>query len=88
MSTSSGLPTTSSLSMSYSIWILDSIASHHMSLNSLSFISLSPISFMFIMIVDDTFLPLTGIGFVIIPHLFIPHVYHISNLTWNLVFVS
>ena len=43
---------------------------------------------MSIMIVDDTLLPLASIDFVIIPHLSIPHVYHIPNLTWNLVFIG
>ena len=59
-----------------------------MSPHSLSFIYLSPPSFMSIMIVDDTLLPLAGIDFVIIPHLSIPHIYHIPNLTWNFVFIG
>ena len=59
-----------------------------MSLNSLSFASLYPTSFMSVMTADDTPLPLTSISSVITTYLSLSHVYHIPNLTLNLVFVA
>ena len=80
-----GLPITNSSSMSFSIWVLDSGASHHMSPDSLSF---SFLSSTFVLTIDDTLLPLANIGFVITPHLSLPYVYHILNLTLNLVSIG
>jgi len=74
--------------MSHPKWVLDSGASHHMSLDSLSFIFVSPSSFNHIMTVNGTYMPLTCIGFVIIPHLSLSTVYLILNLTLNLTSVS
>ena len=42
---------------------------------------------MFVMIGNDTLLPLASISVVITPYLSLPHVYHILNLTLNLVYV-
>ena len=59
-----------------------------MSLDSLSFAPLSPTSFISILTVDDTSLPLASISFVITPYLSLSHVYHIPNLTLNLVSIA
>jgi hypothetical protein len=59
-----------------------------MSLDSSSFIFVSPLSFNHIMTVNGTHMPLTYIGFVITPHLSLPNIYLILNLTLNLVSVS
>ena len=59
-----------------------------MSLDSLSFAPLSPTSFISILTVDDTSLPLASISFVITPYLSLSHAYHIPNLTLNLVSVA
>uniref|UniRef100_A0A803PJJ4 Reverse transcriptase Ty1/copia-type domain-containing protein n=1 Tax=Cannabis sativa TaxID=3483 RepID=A0A803PJJ4_CANSA len=77
-------PPTSTSGMSPSTWILDPGASHHMSLHSASFISLSPTSSMLVMTVDGTPVTLAGIGFVVNSNLSLPNVYHIPNLSLNL----
>ena len=59
-----------------------------MSPDSLSFSFLSSTSSTFVLTIDDTLLPLANIGFVITPHLFLPYVYHILNLTLNLVSIG
>ena len=64
VSSSVGKLTYNSSSMSSSIWILDFGASYHMSPNSTCFASVSHLSSIPIMIVDDTFIPLVGVGFV------------------------
>ena len=78
----------SSSGMSHSKWVLDSGASHHMSPDSLSFTSVSLSPSIPIMTVDDTLMPLAGVGFIITPHLSFPNVYLISKLRLNLVFVG
>lgn len=50
----------SSLDISFSICILDYDASHHMSANHSSFISFSPTKLLYILIVDNTHMPLIG----------------------------
>ena len=87
MSASLGFLATSSSSISSSLWVLDFEASYHMSPYSLPFASLSSISSMFVMTTNDTLLPLASISSVITPYLSLPHVYHILNLTLNLVYV-
>jgi hypothetical protein len=90
MSTSSfvcQLPHSSS-SISHFEWVLDSDASHHMSPDSSSFAFVSPLSFIHIMTVDSTLMPLVSIDSVIKPHLSLPNIYLISNLTLNLTFVG
>jgi len=59
----------SSSGMSHSEWVLDSGASHHMSLDSSFFTSVSPLSSIPFMTVDGTSMPLASVGFVVIPHL-------------------
>ena len=51
-----------SSSMSSSVWVLDFGAFNHMSPYSSSFISLCPTAFVFVMIADDTPMPLAGVG--------------------------
>uniref|UniRef100_A0A803NMR7 Retroviral polymerase SH3-like domain-containing protein n=1 Tax=Cannabis sativa TaxID=3483 RepID=A0A803NMR7_CANSA len=55
------LPTSTS-GMSPSTWVLDSGASHHMSLHSATFISLSPTSFVHVMTADGSPMPLDVIS--------------------------
>ena len=74
--------------MSYSVWVLDSGASHHMSLDSSSFASVSPSSFIPVMTTDGTPMPLACVGSVVTPHLFLLNVYHIPKLTLNLASVG
>ena len=59
-----------------------------MSLDSLSIAFLYPTFSMSIIIVDGTLMPLASVGFVITLYLFLSNVYHIPNLTMNLVFVG
>ena len=74
--------------MSYFEWVLDSGASHHMSPDFLSFASMSPSSSIHVMIADDTLMPLENVSSIITPHLSLPNVYLISNLTSNLVSIG
>jgi hypothetical protein len=90
MSTSSSigqLPHSSS-GMSHSEWVLDSGASHYMSLDSSSFTFVSPLSSIPVMTVDGTPMPLAGVGSVVTPHLSIPNVYLIPKLKLNLASVG
>ena len=75
-------------SMSYSEWVLDSGASHHMSQDSLSFTSMSPSPSIPVMIVNGTSMPLVGVGFVVTPHLSLFNVYLIPKLRLNLTSVG
>ena len=78
----------SSSGMSHSVWVLDSSASHHMSPNSSSFAYVSPSSSIHVMTTDGTPMLLVGVGSIVIPHLSLPNVYHISKLTLNLAYVG
>jgi hypothetical protein len=69
--------------MSHSKWVLDSSASHHISLDSSSFI-VSLLPSILVMIVDDTLMSLAGVGFVVTPHFSLPNVYFIPKLKLNL----
>jgi len=73
-------------SMSHSEWVLDSGGSHHMSPDSSSFTSVSPLSFIPVMTADGT--PLTGVGSVVTPHLSLPNVYLIPKLKLNIASVG
>ncbi|KAJ6859953.1 hypothetical protein NC651_036317 [Populus alba x Populus x berolinensis] len=75
----------SSLGMSHSKWVLDSSASHHMSPDSSSFTSVFPSPSIHVMTINDTPMPLAGVGSVVTPHLSLFNVYLISNLKLNLV---
>jgi len=89
MSTSSiGQLPHSSSGMSHSEWVLDSGASHHMSPDSSSFTSVSPLSSIPVMTADGTPMPLTGVGSVVTPHLSLPNVYLIPKLKLNLASVG
>ena len=68
-SSSVGQLTHNSSSVSSFIWILDSSATHHMSPNSSCFTSMSHSSFVPVMIVDGTPMPLAGVGYVVTPNL-------------------
>ena len=74
--------------MSHSEWVLDSGASHHISQDSSSFTSLSPLSSIPVMTVDGTHMPLVDVGSVVTPHLSFPNVYLISKLKLNIVSVG
>ena len=78
----------SSSGTSHSEWVLDSGASHHMSPDSSSFTSVSPLSSIPVMTADGTPMPLAGVGSVVTPHLSLPNVYFISKLRLNLAFVG
>jgi len=90
MSTSSsrGQLLLSSSSMSHSEWVFDSGASHYMSLDSSSFIFVSPSSSIPVMTADGTPMPLAGVVSVVTPHLSLYNVYFIPNLKLNLASVS
>ena len=64
-----GQLTHNSSSMSSSIWILDSGASHHMSQDSSCFTSMSHSSFVPVMTADGTLMPLAGVGSIVTPNL-------------------
>ena len=55
--------------MSSFTWILDSGASHHMSLDSSCFTSMSHLSSVLVMIVGGNLMPLAGVGFAVTPNL-------------------
>jgi len=74
--------------MSHSEWVLDSGASRHMSSDSSSFISVSPLSSIPVMTVDDTLMPLAGVGSIVTPHLSLPNIYLIPKLKLNLASVG
>jgi len=74
--------------MSHSEWVLDSGASHHMSPDSSSFTSVSPLSSIPVMTADGTPMPLAGVGSVVTPHLSLPNVYLIPKLKLNLASVG
>jgi hypothetical protein len=78
----------SSLGMSHSEWLLNSGASHHMSLDSLFFTFVSPSHSIPVMTVDDTFMLLTSVGSIVTPHLSLSNVYFISKLRLNLAYVG
>jgi hypothetical protein len=78
----------SSSSMSHSEWVLDSGASYHMSPDSSSFTSVSPLSSIPVMTADGTPMPLAGVGSVVTPHLSLPNVYLILKLKLNLASVG
>ncbi|KAK0599286.1 hypothetical protein LWI29_003954 [Acer saccharum] len=83
-----GLLSPSSSGMFSSTWVLDSGASHHMSPNLSYFVSLCPTSSLSVMTADGTPMPLAGVGSVVTPCVSLSNVYHIPNLTLNLVSVS
>ncbi|KAK0598489.1 hypothetical protein LWI29_035151 [Acer saccharum] len=78
----------SSSGMSSSIWVLDSGASHHMSPDSSSFVSLCPATSVSVMTADGSPMPLAGVGSIVTHNISLSNVYHIPNLTLNLVSVS
>ena len=78
----------SSSGMSHSEWVLDSGASHHMSPDSSSFTSVSPLSSIPVMTADGTPMPLAGVGSVVTPHMSLPNVYLIPQLKLNLMSVG
>ena len=78
----------SSSSMSHFEWVLDSGASHHISPDSSSFTSVSPLSSIPVMTADGTPIPLAGVGSIVTPHLSLPNVYLIPKLKLNLASVS
>jgi len=66
-------------------WIL---MLHIMSLDSSSFVYVSHLSSIHVMIVDDTLIHLTGVGFVITPHLSLLNIYLILKLTVNIASIG
>ena len=66
-------------------WIL---VLHIMSLDSSSFVYVSHLSSIHVMIVDDTLIHLTGVGFVITPHLSLLNIYLILKLTVNIASIG
>jgi len=78
----------SSSGMSHSEWVLDSGASHHMSPDSSSFTSVSPLSSIPVMTADDNPMPLAVVGSVVTPHLSLPNVYLIPKIKLNLASVG
>lgn len=74
--------------MSFFEWILDSGASHHMSLDSSSFTSVCSSFSIYVMTAVRTAMHLSGVDSVITLHLPLVDVYRIPKLTLNLVFVG
>jgi len=75
-------------SMSPPIWILDYGASHHISYDDKSFVSLSYALSLSIRTADGTPMPLASIGSISTPNLSFFDVYYIPNLTLSLASVS
>ncbi|XP_075489641.1 uncharacterized protein LOC142528475 [Primulina tabacum] len=80
-----GLSSSRTSGISSSIWVLDSGASHHMSLDLSSFASLSHNFSIEIVTADGTPMPLVGVGSLVTCRLSLPDVYYIPNFTLNLV---
>jgi hypothetical protein len=59
-----------------------------MSLDSSFFTFISHLLFIHVMTADDTYMPLTGFGYVVTPYLSLPNVYLIPKLRLNLAFVG
>ena len=83
-----GLSSSCSSGTSPILWVLDSGASHHMSPDLSSFVSLSHYSSVSVLTADGTPMPLAGCGSIVTPCLSLPDVYYIPKLTINLVSVS
>lgn len=90
MSTSyvKGLNSYSLSDMSPSISIFEYDASHIISYDGQSFIFFNPASYMSFMIIDDTYTPLLGIGYISPAKISFSNVYYIPNLTLSIVSVS
>ena len=78
----------SSSGMSYSEWVLDYGASHHMSPDSSSFTYMSPSPYIPVMTADDTLMPLASVGSVVTPSLSLSNVYLIPKLRLNLTSIG
>jgi hypothetical protein len=78
----------SSLGMPHFKWVVNSSASHHMSLDFSSFASVCPSSSIHVMTIDDTLMPLASVGSIITLHLSLPDVYLILKLALNLAYVG
>jgi hypothetical protein len=87
-SSSIGQLSHNSSGMSHSEWVLDSGASHHMSLDSSSFTFVPPSSSIPVMTVHGTLMPLAGVGYVVTPYLSLPNVYLIPKLKLNLASIG
>ena len=74
--------------MLYSEWVLDFGVSHHMSLDFSFFTFVSPSPSIPVMTADSTLMPLTGVGYIVTPHLSLPNIYLIPKLKLNLVFTG
>ena len=83
-----GLSSSSPSSISSSLWVLDSEASHHMSPDLSFFVSLYPNSSVSVITIDGISMPLVCVGSIVTPSLSLSEVCHIPNLTLNLVSVS
>ena len=59
-----------------------------MSPDSSCFTSMFHSSYVLVMTIDGTPMPLVGVGSIVIPNLSLSNVYHILNLTLNLAFVG
>jgi hypothetical protein len=70
--------------MSHSEWVLDSDASHYMSPDSSSFTSVFPLLSILVMTVDDTLMPLTGVGSIVTPHSYFFSSYFLSSTLKNI----
>lgn len=90
MSTSyvKGLNSYSLSDMSPSISSFEYDASHIISYDSQPFTFLNPASYMSFMIIDDTYMPLLGIGYISPSKISFSNVYYIPNLTLSIVSVS
>jgi hypothetical protein len=87
-SSSVGQLSHSSSGMSYFEWVLDSSASHYISLDSSPFTFVSPSPSILVMTADDTLMPSANIGYVVTPHMSLFNVYLIQKLRLNLAFVG
>jgi len=59
-----------------------------MSLDSLSFAYMSPSPFISVITVNGTLMPLTGVDFIVTPHLSLLNIYIILKLTLNLASIG
>jgi hypothetical protein len=87
-SSSVGQLSHSSSGMSYFEWVLDSSASHYISLDSSPFTFVPPSPSILVMIADDTLMPSANIGSVVTSHMSLFNVYLIQKIRLNLAFVG
>jgi hypothetical protein len=73
--------------MSHSEQVLDSCASHHMSLDSSSFVFVSPSLSILVMTASCALMPLTDVSYVVTPHFSLPTIYLVLLVSYVIMVI-